>query len=355
MDKRRIQIGNVKIGGNHPIAIQSMTNTLTADIKKTVNQIKRLSNAGCQLVRVAVKTQDDALAIAKIKNQISIPIIADIHFDYRLAIASMNAGVDKIRINPGNIKNKKHLDQIIQTAKEKKIPIRIGVNSGSLPGYNDSKKYKVTRDSMIKALDGHIKYFEKRDFKEIVISLKASDAKTTIDAYRKAFDQFPYPIHLGLTAAGLYKDSIVRSSVALGGLIVDGIGNTVRISITGDPVEEVYAAKQILSAAGVRSFGPEIIACPTCGRCQVDLVKITKEVESRMSKVEGSKQAPLTNRSITIAVMGCEVNGPGEAKHADIGIAFGNNKGAIFQKGKIVKVVSLDDAVEELIKLAYSE
>lgn len=325
---RQIRVGRVKIGGDSPVSIQSMTNTVTSDVRKTVAQIKLLETAGCEIIRVAVKTLDDAYAIRAIKRGIKIPLVADIHFDYRLALASIRSGADKIRVNPGNMKRIDDVIAVVREAKSAGIPIRIGVNSGSLSS------------DPVKAVLKYIKLFESEKFRDIIISLKSSDVAATVAAYRKVAEACDHPLHLGVTATGPYDTGIVKSSVGIGSLLLDGIGDTVRVSLTADPAYEVRAARKILSACGARNFGPNIISCPTCGRCQVDLIAIVNELEKKLS----------TARPVSIAVMGCEVNGPGEAKEADIGIAFGKNSGVLFRKGKVVKTVKAKNAIKEILK-----
>ena len=333
---RQIKVGGVKIGGNAPVSIQSMTKVRTSDVAAVVSQIKELQSSGCEIIRVAVKDQADAEAISRIKRKIKIPLVADIHFDYRLAIKSINSGADKIRLNLGNLKKRAEIEEVIKAAKKARIPIRVGVNSGS-----------TDRRLSDAALD-YIKVFEAFDFYDIIISLKASDVISTVDEYRKMARMCDYPLHLGVTSAGSYDSGVIKSSVGIGSLLLDGIGDTVRVSLTADPVEEVVAAKRILSAVGLRQFGPEIISCPTCGRCQVDLGRMVRELDSKLSTIHYSLS---TKHPLTIAVMGCEVNGPGEAKEADIGIAFGKGNGILFKKGKVIKRVSAKNAVVELLKL----
>ncbi|MFH1665286.1 MAG: flavodoxin-dependent (E)-4-hydroxy-3-methylbut-2-enyl-diphosphate synthase [Candidatus Omnitrophota bacterium] len=341
---RTVDIGGVKIGAGYPVAIQSMAKTVTADINATVGEIIRLEKAGCEIVRVAVKSTEDARAISGIKEKIHIPLIADIHFDHRLALESIRYGADKIRINPGNMGRTDDVERIIDAAAAKKIPVRIGINSGSLKDITTSRLSPP--DAMVSALSGYLDLFRRRGFDNIVISLKSSDVASTVMAYRKMAGSCDYPFHIGITAAGLPSNGIVKSSMGIGALLMDGIGDTIRVSLTGDPVCEVDVARRILSAAGSRSFGPEIIACPTCGRCQVDLVSIAGELERKIKsfKLQASSFK-------VIAVMGCEVNGPGEAKAADIGIAFGKGKGAIFRAGKIIKTVAASAAVDELLRM----
>jgi (E)-4-hydroxy-3-methylbut-2-enyl-diphosphate synthase len=308
-------------------------------VKATVAQIKRLEAAGCEIARVAVKDLADAAAVRAIKRKIKIPLVCDIHFNYRLALASIAAGADKIRLNPGNVTKAEEIAEVVKAAKKARIPIRVGVNSGSAGSSAPA--------ALVKAATGYIKILEALNFHDIIISLKASDVVSTVEAYRKMSDLCDYPLHLGVTAAGPYDSAIVKSSIGIGSLLLDGIGDTIRVSLTADPVEEVVAAKRILSALHVRRFGPDIISCPTCGRCQVDLVGIVKKVEHAILNTQYS----ILKRPVTIAIMGCEVNGPGEAREADIGIAFGKGSGVLFKKGKIVKKVAAKNAVKELLKL----
>ena len=308
-----------------------MAKTDTRDTAGTVAEIRRLEKAGCEIVRVAVKDMDAARAISAIKKKIKIPLVADIHFDHRLAIESVKMGADKIRINPGNISRPDHLTAVIKAAKKQNVPIRIGLNSGSF-----------ARHLFIKTTIKYIKLFEKENFRDIIVSLKSSDVRETVSAYRGLAALCDYPFHLGVTAAGSYNTGIVKSSIGIGALLLDGIGDTIRVSLTGDPVEEVVAAKRILQSLDLRSFEPDIISCPTCGRCQVDLGSIVRQLESSIF-------ARRVKKRIKVAVMGCEVNGPGEAKEADLGVAFGKGSGVLFKKGKVVKKVKAKDAVKELM------
>jgi len=331
---RQVKIGNVKIGGTAPISIQSMTKTPTDNVGATVKQIKKLEAAGCEIVRLAVKNENSAKAISKIKAKTKIPLVADIHFNYKLALESIKQGADAIRLNPGNIKNKNHIKEILKLAKKKKIPIRIGVNSGSL-----SKPV-----IMVKGVLDYLKLFESMHFRDIIISLKSSDVFETIKANKRIARECSYPIHLGVTASGLPQEGLIKSAIGMGSLLLDGIGDTIRVSLTADPTEEVKAAKAILKSLGLRRFGPEIIACPTCGRCQVDLVGIVNKLQSKLSALSSQSSAK------KIAVMGCEVNGPGEARDADLGIAAGKKAGILFKKGKIVKKIREKDFIKEIIK-----
>ncbi len=345
---RTVTVGNVKIGSDYPVVIQSMAKTDTSDTGATIREIRELEACGCELVRVAVKGMESARAISVIKKEINIPLVADIHFDHKLALEAIRQGADKVRINPGNITDLAGMDRIIDEAGERGIPVRIGVNSGSLPeGPGDEGD---TADRMVSLALRHLEHFRKRDFHDIVISLKASDVVSTVEAYKKMAAECDYPLHLGVTAAGPYVDGIVRSSVGIGALLLEGIGDTIRVSLTDKAVAEVDTAKRILSSLEIRSFGPGIISCPTCGRCQVDLISIVEDFETKLKRVTGHGSRA-TDKSLTVAIMGCEVNGPGEARDADIGIAFGSGKGAIFRKGEIVKTVDADHAVEELLNM----
>ncbi len=341
---RQIRLGNIRIGKDAPVSIQSMTNTDTRDIGITVRQIKALKKAGCEIVRIAVKDADSAVAIKKIKSKVSMPIEADIHFDYKLALVAIKAGVDCIRLNPGNIYKPAHVKCLVAACKKKKIPIRIGVNSGSLP---KSKSTAPIADKMVKAVLRYIKFFEKESFYDIMISLKASDVITTITAYRKMAVLCKYPFHLGVTATGEGEEAVIKSAIGIGALLSEGIGDTIRVSLTGDPVEEVFVGKEILQALGLRHFYHEVISCPTCGRCQVDLIKIVRQFKKKLSIRSLQRVA---DKKLQIAIMGCEVNGPGEAKEADIGIAFGRGSGLLFKKGKAFRKIESKDAVRELIK-----
>ncbi len=339
---KQIKVGNVKIGGGAPILIQSMTKVLTSNVRSVVSQIKDLERCGCEIIRVAVKTMEDAEAIKAIKRKIRIPLVADIHFDYRLALSSIMNGADKIRLNPGNIRNRDEIVQVVKAARVARIPIRIGVNSGSV-----SDRYGSSPDTLVRAALGYIKMFERLGFYDMVLSLKASDVTSTVEAYRKMSRLSAYPLHLGVTAAGSKEQGVIKSSIGIGALLLDGIGDTLRVSLTADPSEEIVAAKRILSSLGIRKFGPDIISCPTCGRCQVDLVRIAREVEAKLF----AKHYPLNaKRMPTIAIMGCEVNGPGEARSADIGIAAGKGSGILFVNGKIIRRVKEKDFVKELMK-----
>ena len=341
---RQIKVGNVRLGGGAPVSIQSMTKVDTSDLRAVIAQVKRLEGCGCEIVRVAVKDIDDARAVKDIKKKIRIPIVCDIHFNYRLALESIRSGADKIRLNPGNISKTEEIVQVVKAAKKAGIPIRIGLNSGSIFSNHKSPTTNHLPSALVKSAIAYIKIFEDLNFRDIIISLKASDVATTVEAYRKIAELCDYPLHLGVTASGSYDQGVIKSAIGIGALLLDGIGDTIRVSLTADPAEEVAAAKRILSALGLRRFGPEIISCPTCGRCQVDLGAIVKELEQRV-KGQGA-----SSKDVRIAVMGCEVNGPGEAKEADVGIAFGKGFGSLFKKGKIIKKVDVKNAVKELLK-----
>ncbi|MBC2851312.1 flavodoxin-dependent (E)-4-hydroxy-3-methylbut-2-enyl-diphosphate synthase [Cetobacterium sp. 8H] len=339
---RVVKVGNLLIGGGNEIIIQSMTNTPTNNVEKTVEQIKRLQDEGCQLVRVTVNTEEAARKISEIKKEIDIPLVADIHFDYRLALLAIENGIDKLRINPGNIGDDKKVEEVVLKAKEKGIPIRIGVNSGSIEKGILEKYGKPTSEGMVESALYHIRLLEKYDFKDIVVSLKSSNVKMMVEAYRKLAKLCDYPLHLGVTEAGTAFQGTIKSAIGIGSLLVDGIGDTIRVSLTEDPVEEIKVAKEILKVLGLKDFGVEIISCPTCGRTEIDLIGLAHEVEKEFEKCD---------KKIKIAVMGCVVNGPGEAKEADYGIAGGKGVGVLFKKGQIVKKVQENQILDELKKL----
>ena len=341
MKKRQVNAGGVLIGGDAPVSIQSMTNTDTRDVNKTVEQILRLEEAGCEIIRCAVPDTEAADAIGKIKKQIHIPLVADIHFDYRLAIKCMENGVDKIRINPGNIGSKERVKAVVERARAGGIPIRIGVNGGSLEKDLLEKYKRPTADALVESAMRHVEILDELNFSDIVVSIKVSDVPTTIAAYRKFNEICDIPMHVGVTEAGTLKGGIVKSSVGIGTLLAMGIGNTIRVSLTADPVEEVYAAKDILGVLGLRSKGVKFVSCPTCGRTQINLIDIAQEVEKRLLTVD---------KDITVAVMGCAVNGPGEAREADIGIAGGKGEGLIFRHGEIIRKVSEDKIIDALME-----
>lgn len=334
-----IQIKNLKMGGNNNIVIQSMTNTNTADVEATVKQINSLEKAGCELVRVTVNNLKAAEAIKEIKKAINIPLVADIHFDYRLALLAIENGVDKLRINPGNIGSDENVEKVVEAAKKKNIPIRIGVNSGSIEKEILEKYGKPCADALVESAMYHVKLLEKFNFFDIVISLKSSNVKMMVEAYRKISELTNYPLHLGVTEAGTKFQGTVKSAIGIGALLIDGIGDTIRVSLTENPVEEIKVAKEILKVLDLSDEGVEIISCPTCGRTEIDLIGLAKKVEEEF---ENEK------RKFSIAVMGCVVNGPGEAKEADYGIAAGRGTGILFKKGKVVKKVTEDNLLEEL-------
>ena len=338
---RQIRVGDVRIGGMAPISVQSMTNTPTEDVAATVSQIKRLENAGCEIVRAAVPDAAAAEAITSIKQKTSIPLIADIHFDYRLAIAASQAGADGLRINPGNIGSPKKVKAVVDCAKDQGIPIRIGVNSGSLEKDILSKYKEVTAAAMVESALRHVDFFKSLDFHEIKISLKASDVQRTVEAYRLLSGQSDLPLHVGVTEAGTLFSGTVKSALGIGMLLAEGIGDTIRVSLTRDPVEEVRVGYEILRALNIRHRGPEIISCPTCGRCNIGLFDIVEQVEQALLA---------TTAPVKIAIMGCVVNGPGEAQEADIGIAGGDDTGILFRKGKVIKKFPQQDLVDVLLK-----
>ena len=338
---KQIKIGKVKIGGNAPVTVQSMTSTPTKDVDATVGQINRLSDAGCEIIRVAVPDTEAALALKKIVAQISIPIIADIHFDHRLALLAMENGVNGLRLNPGNIGGKKKIKEIVSAARYQDIPIRIGVNAGSLEKTILKKFGHPTPEAMVESAMDHVKILEDLNFDLIKISLKSSNVNQMISAYRILSKKVDYPLHLGVTEAGTLISGTVKNSIGIGVLLSEGIGDTIRVSLTHDSVEEVKVAYEILKALGLRQRGIEIISCPTCGRCQIDLFKLAEEVENSLSNIS----APLK-----VAIMGCVVNGPGEAREADIGVAGGQGQGTLFKKGKVIKKVAESDLADSLIK-----
>lgn len=333
-------IGDVKVGGLAPITVQSMTNTYTQDVSATVSQIKRLEAAGCEIVRVAVPDQEAATAISRIKEKIDIPLIADIHFNHRLAIAAARAGADGLRINPGNIGSEKKVKAVVDCAKEYNIPIRIGVNSGSLEKKILKKYNGVTAEAMVESALRNIELLETLDFHSIKVSLKASDVPRTVEAYRLLSKKSDRPLHVGVTEAGGLYSGIVKSALGIGTLLAEGIGDTIRVSLTRDPVEEVRVGYEILKGLEIRQHGPDIISCPTCGRCNIDLFGITESVE---------KALLLKSVPIRLAIMGCVVNGPGEAREADIGVAGGDGIGILFKRGKVIRKFSQDKLVEVLL------
>lgn len=339
---RQIQIGGVTVGGGAPVRIQSMTNTRTDDVEATVVQIRALETAGCEIVRVAVPDEAAARAVPAIKKQINLPLVVDIHFDYRLALLCVEGGADKVRINPGNIGSPERVKQVVDACKARKIPIRIGVNGGSLEPELREKYGGVTPQALVESALRHVALLEQYDFQDICISLKSSSVPVTMAAYRLMAQRCDYPLHLGVTEAGTPKMGILKSAVGIGGLLAEGIGDTFRVTLTADPVQEIAAAKDILKAVGLRREGPELIACPTCGRTRIDLISMAEEVERRLESVD---------KPITVAVMGCVVNGPGEAGAADVGIAGGDGKGILFQKGKVVATLPQEQLVDGLFRL----
>lgn len=357
-----VKIGSVYIGGKYPVAIQSMVKVKTKDIKAAVKQINELKSAGCEIVRLAIRDAADAKALKIIKQEVNIPMVADIHFDWRLALEAINNGVDKIRLNPGNIYKKEEVRQIARAAKLSRIPIRVGINSGSLESHQVSKSqsHKPIEDRMVLSALDYIGMLEGFGFDDIVVSLKASNTVDTINAYRKIADLCDYPLHLGVTATGFPFSGAIKSSIAIGILLFEGIGDTIRISLTDKPQEEIKAAQAVLEALGLRNFGPQIISCPTCGRCEVNLIKIVKDLERKISEPTVHRRqssvsicGPWTvgrRLPLKVAVMGCVVNGPGEAKEADVGVAFGKKEGLLFKKGKPVKKIAFDNCVDVLLR-----
>ena len=346
---KKIKVGNITIGGKNDIVIQSMCNTKTEDVDSTVNQILELEKVGCELVRVTIPNEQAANNIELIKSKIHIPLIADIHFDYKLAIMSAERGIDKIRINPGNIGDENKVKQVVDICKSKNIPIRIGVNSGSVSKELIAKYGgRITDDAIIESLDNEIKILEKYGFNDIVISVKSSNVLSCINCYKKVAEKYAYPLHIGITEAGTLFSGTIKSSIGLGILINDGLGDTMRVSLSDSPIKEIKVAKQILETFGIRKEGIEIISCPTCGRTNIDIVKIANNIENRIDDLLAEGKID-KNLNIKVAIMGCAVNGPGEAREADIGIAGGNGEGLIFKKGEIIKKVKEDDLEVELI------
>ncbi len=343
---KQISIGNVKIGGNAPVSVQSMCNTDTRDVQATLNQIKELYENGCEIVRLAVLNKDAASAIKEIVKKSPLPLVADIHFDYRLAIECINNGIQGLRLNPGNIGKRENVEKVVKLAKQQQVPIRIGVNAGSLE--KDLQQENISlAEKMVKSALGHIKILEDLNFDLIKVSLKSSDVITTIEAYRSIAQKIPYALHLGVTEAGTLRQGIIKSAVGIGTLLAEGIGDTIRVSLTESPVEEVKAGYDILKTLGLRTRGVNFISCPTCGRTQINLIDLAKKVEEKFKDFD---------KPITIATMGCAVNGPGEARHADFGIAGGINEGYVFKKGEIIAKVpenQLLDKLEEVIVKSY--
>ncbi len=338
-ETRSVQVGNLTIGGNNHVVIQSMCNTKTKNVEATIKQINALEQAGCELVRVAVFDKEDAYAIKEIKKGIHIPLVADIHFDYRLALIAIESGIDTVRINPGNIGSIEKVKAVVDACKEKHIPIRIGVNGGSLEKEILEKYGEPTPEGMVESAMKHVKILEDLDFHDIVISLKSSNTMLTIKAYELASKTFPYPLHVGVTEAGTALGGTIKSALGIGTLLYEGIGNTIRVSLSDDPVEEIKVAKILLKELGLLKGVPTLVSCPTCGRIQYDLIPIAKEMEDFLKDI---------HLDITVAIMGCAVNGPGEARHADIGIAGGVGEGLLIKHGEIVKRVKQEDMVQTL-------
>lgn len=340
-DTRKVMVGNVPVGGGSKVTLQSMTNTDTRDVEKTLNQIKQLSDAGCDIIRCAVPDMEAAKAIKEIVEGSPIPVVADIHFDYKLALECIKNGISAVRINPGNIGSEERIKSVVDAAKAKNIPIRIGVNSGSLEKDILEKYGSPTPEALVESALRHVRILEKYDFHDIVVSIKSANVIRMIEAYRLASETIKYPLHLGVTEAGTAFRGTIKSSIGIGTLLAEGIGDTIRVSLTDDPIEEIKVGKELLKSFGYKEDSIQFISCPTCGRTQINLINIAKEVEKRLADCK---------KNITIAVMGCIVNGPGEAKEADIGIAGGNGVGLIFKKGKIIKKVKESELVDELLK-----
>ena len=338
-ETRSVQVGNLTIGGNNHVVIQSMCNTKTKNVEATIKQINALEQAGCELVRVAIFDKEDAYAIKEIKKGIHIPLVADIHFDYKLALIAIESGIDKVRINPGNIGSIEKVKAVVDACKEKHIPIRIGVNGGSLEKEILEKYGEPTPEGMVESAMKHVKILEDLDFHDIVISLKSSNTMLTIKAYELASKTFPYPLHVGVTEAGTALGGTIKSSLGIGTLLYEGIGNTIRVSLSDHPVEEIKVAKILLKELGLLKGVPTLVSCPTCGRIQYDLIPIAKEMEDFLKDI---------HLDITVAIMGCAVNGPGEARHADIGIAGGVGEGLLIKHGEIVRRVKQKDMVQTL-------
>jgi len=348
---RQINIGQVKVGGGAPVTVQSMTKTDTRDVPATVAEIKKLEKAGCDIVRLAVPDMEAAQALGEIKKEVNIPIVSDIHFDYRLALEAIKQGVDGMRINPGNIGSKARIKAVVDAVKERGIPIRIGVNSGSLEKEILRKYGSPTAEALAESAFRHVRILEDLDFRDIKISVKSTNVMRMIEAYRIIAEKTDYPLHLGVTEAGTIKMGTVKSAIGIGTLLAEGIGDTIRVSLTGDPVEEIYVGIDILRSLGIRNNGIELISCPGCGRLEIDLMKLVRDVEDRISNID-------LPRPIKVAILGCVVNGPGEASEADIGIAGGRGKGMLYKDGKLVKSFReerlVDELVEEIEKFAVS-
>ena len=334
IETRPVSVGGVQIGGQDRVVIQSMTNTKTKDVQATVEQISKLEDAGCEIIRVAILDMEDAKAVKQIKEQIHIPLVCDIHFNPDFALEAIRSGTDKIRLNPGNIEDEDKIKEIVRLCKERHVPIRIGINAGSL-----NKKYKHSEEAMIESAKDHLRILESLDFHDICLSFKSSDPLECIKAYKLAAETFPYPLHLGVTEAGGLLNSTIKSSLALGNLLLDGIGDTIRISISDDPIEEIRVAKKLLRACGLRRNVANLISCPTCGRIQYDMLPIVKEMEAYLDTVD---------KDISVAIMGCPVNGPQEASRADIGVAGGKDQAILFKKGQIVRSIPQDEIVSVL-------
>ncbi|WP_297518817.1 flavodoxin-dependent (E)-4-hydroxy-3-methylbut-2-enyl-diphosphate synthase [uncultured Clostridium sp.] len=343
---RKVKVGDVYVGGDSRVTIQSMTNTDTRDVNATVAQIEELQKAGCDIVRCAVPDMQAAEAIKEIVKKVTIPVVADIHFDYKLALKCVEYGISAIRLNPGNIGSRDRVEAVVKACKEKNIPIRIGVNSGSLSKAQLDKYGKVCAQALVESALEHVEILESLDFRDIVISIKSSNIKTMIESYRLASEKVDYPLHLGVTEAGTIWRGTIKSAIGIGTLLAEGIGDTIRISLTGDPVEEIKVGKEMLKNFGHLTEGIEFVSCPTCGRTEIDLISIANEVESKLSD---------SKKNIKVAVMGCVVNGPGEARDADIGIAGGKGYGIIFKKGEVVKKVNEDQLVSELLRIIEEE
>ena len=336
LQTRPIDVGGVQIGGQNRVVIQSMTNTRTKDVEATVAQIRRLEDAGCEIIRVAILDMEDAKAVSAVRKQIHIPLVCDIHFNPDFALEAIRQGTDKIRLNPGNIEDEDKVREIVELCKERHVPIRIGINAGSL-----NRKYKHSEEAMIESAKDHLRILEAMDFHDVCLSFKSSDPLECIKAYRLAAETFPYPLHLGVTEAGGLLNSTIKSSLALGNLLLDGIGDTIRISVSDDPIEEIRVAKKLLRACGLRKDVANLVSCPTCGRIQYDMLPIVKEMEEWLDGID---------KDITVAIMGCPVNGPQEASRADIGVAGGKDSAVLFKKGKIVRTIPQEEIVSTLKK-----
>ena len=347
---KKVKVGNIFLGGGESIKIQSMTNISAKNLSACINQIQDLEKAGCEIVRIAIPDEENAKAVSVLKEKTKVPLVADIHFDYHLALMCIERGIDKVRINPGNIGSEENIKKVAQAAKQKNIPIRIGINGGSLEKHLLEKYKSPCAEAMIESAKGQIEILNKYDFNDVVLSLKSSDVKKTIEAYRLARETFDCPLHLGVTEAGTYTQGLVKSAIGIGSLLADGIGDTIRVSLTDDPVKEVYAAKEILKALRLGAPSVEVVSCPTCARCRINLIEIAKRVNERVADIPCS---------LKVAVMGCAVNGPGEAKDADIGIAGGDKCAILFKKGEIVAKFKEDEIenvlIEEIKKITNCE